>query len=180
MIAALSPLVPGATQAVLGEGPLGAGIAFVGEQPGDAEDTAGRPFVGPAGKLLSRALEQVGIDRGGVYVTNAVKHFKFELRGKRRIHSKPSAGEVAHYRWWLVKELEFVQPRVTVALGATALLALAGKPLPLMRSRGPMELLGRHGYVTVHPSYLLRLPDEDAKRAAYAEFIRDMRAIAAI
>jgi DNA polymerase len=172
-----SPLVPGATQAVLGEGPLQAAIAFVGEQPGDAEDLAGRPFVGPAGQLLSRAMAETGIDRATVYVTNAVKHFKFEERGKRRIHSKPTASDVKHYRWWLFKELEFVQPRLIVALGGTALLALTGKDLPLLRSRGPMELAGRAGYVTVHPSYLLRLPDEAAKRQAFKDFGNDLRAI---
>jgi DNA polymerase len=171
------PLVPGATQAVLGEGPLQAAIAFVGEQPGDAEDLAGRPFVGPAGQLLSRAMAETGIDRATVYVTNAVKHFKFEERGKRRIHSKPTASDVKHYRWWLFKELEFVQPRLIVALGGTALLALTGKDLPLLRSRGPMELAGRAGYVTVHPSYLLRLPDEAAKRQAFKDFGNDLRAI---
>jgi DNA polymerase len=162
---------------VLGEGPLQAAIAFFGEQPGDAEDLAGRPFVGPAGQLLSRAMAETGIDRATVYVTNAVKHFKFEERGKRRIHSKPTASDVKHYRWWLFKELEFVQPRLIVALGGTALLALTGKDLPLLRSRGPMELAGRAGYVTVHPSYLLRLPDEAAKRQAFKDFGNDLRAI---
>ena len=171
------PLVPGATQAVLGEGPPGAAIAFVGEQPGDAEDLAGRPFVGPAGQLLDRALAEAGIDRTATYVTNAVKHFKFEERGKRRIHMKPTAGEIKHYRWWLMKELDFVAPRLVVALGATALEALAGKALPLMKARGASDFAGRPGYVTVHPSYLLRLPDEAAKRTAYSDFISDLRRI---
>lgn len=120
LIASSKPLVAGATRAVLGEGPIGAHIALVGEQPGDQEDMQGRPFVGPAGRLLDRALEEAGIDRKRAYLTNAVKHFKFEERGKRRLHKKPSAGEVRHYRWWLQRELELVHPRVVVALGATA------------------------------------------------------------
>ena len=180
LIAASPPLVPGATQAVLGEGPANAAIAFVGEQPGDQEDLAGRPFVGPAGQLLGRAMAEAGIARRETYLTNAVKHFKFELRGKRRLHMKPTAGEVKHYRWWLMKELEFVQPRLVVALGATALLALTGKALPIIRFRGAMEMDGRAGYVTVHPSYLLRLPDEAAKQEAYAAFVADLRQIHAL
>jgi DNA polymerase len=177
IIAASAPLVPGATRAVLGEGPVGAGIAFVGEQPGDQEDLEGRPFVGPAGQLLTRAMAEAGIDRKKSYVTNAVKHFKFERRGKKRIHQKPSMGEVKHYRWWLMKELEFVHPRLVVALGATAVAALAGKALPIGKSRGPMEFDGFHGYVTVHPSYLLRVPDAESKREAYQAFLRDLRRI---
>ncbi len=110
IIAASEPLVPGATRAVLGEGPVGAAIAFVGEQPGDQEDLQGRPFVGPAGQLLDRALEEAGIDRASVYLTNAVKHFKFVRRGTRRIHESPTAGEVKHYRWWLERELDLVRP----------------------------------------------------------------------
>ena len=116
LIAAAPPGVAGGARAVLGEGPLHPDIAFVGEQPGDQEDLAGKPFVGPAGRMLNKALEEAGIDRRKVYVTNAVKHFKFEQRGKRRIHSKPSAGEVKHYRWWLEKELDLVKPKLTVAL----------------------------------------------------------------
>ncbi|QJP17395.1 UdgX family uracil-DNA binding protein [Starkeya sp. ORNL1] len=179
-IAAAGPLVPGATQAVFGEGPVGASIAFVGEQPGDQEDLQGRPFVGPAGQLFDRALQEAGIDRSRVYVTNAVKHFKFELRGKKRIHQKPTAGEVKHYRWWLDKELALVHPRLIVALGATAVQALAGKALPITRSRGPAGFEGRPGFITVHPSYLLRLPDEAAKRQAYADFVSDLRQIEAM
>jgi uracil-DNA glycosylase family protein len=137
MIAASKPLVPGAARAVLGEGTVGASIAFVGEQPGDQEDRLGRPFVGPAGQLLDRAMSDAGIDRHRVYVTNAIKHFKFEQRGKRRIHQKPTAGEVKHYRWWLDQELRLVHPKLVVALGATATLALAGKPLPIAKFRGP-------------------------------------------
>ena len=180
IIAAAEPLVPGATQAVLGEGPVGASIAFVGEQPGDQEDLQGRPFVGPAGQLFDRAMQEAGIDRSNVYVTNAVKHFKYELRGKKRIHQKPTAGEVKHYRWWLDKELALVRPRLIVALGATAVLALAGKALPITRCRGPARFEGRPGFITVHPSYLLRLPDEAAKRDAYRQFVADLRQIEAM
>ncbi|MCJ2036978.1 UdgX family uracil-DNA binding protein [Methylobacterium sp. J-068] len=171
------PLVPGATQAVLGEGPAGATIAFVGEQPGDQEDRQGRPFVGPAGQLLSRAMGEAGIARGEAYLTNAVKHFKFEERGKRRIHQKPTAGEVSHYRWWLERELEFVAPKLVVALGATAVLALTGKAIPITRARGPAQFEKPYaGFITVHPSYLLRLPDE-AKAEAYAAFVADLRRV---
>jgi DNA polymerase len=177
MIAASKPLVPGATRAVLGEGPVGAAVAFVGEQPGDQEDRQGRPFVGPAGQLLDRAMAEAGLDRKCVYVTNAVKHFKYEQRGKRRIHQKPTAGEVRHYRWWLDQELRLVHPKLIVALGATAVLALAGRPLPISRSRGPADLQGRAGFITVHPSYLLRIPDAVAKEQGYREFVRDLRSI---
>jgi probable DNA metabolism protein len=171
------PLVPGATQAVLGEGPVGATIAFVGEQPGDQEDRQGRPFVGPAGQLLSRAMDEAGIARGEAYLTNAVKHFKFEERGKRRIHQKPTAGEVSHYRWWLERELDFVAPKLVVALGATAVLALTGKAIPITRARGPAAFEKPYaGFITVHPSYLLRLPDE-AKAEAYAAFVADLRRV---
>lgn len=176
LIATAKPLVAGATQAVLGEGPVGAHIALIGEQPGDQEDLQGRPFVGPAGRLLDRALEEAGIDRKRAYLTNAVKHFKFEERGKRRLHKKPSAGEVRHYRWWLQKELELVHPRVVIALGATAVLALAGKALPIERYRGPTEFDGRVGYITVHPSYLLRLREQDARELGLAAFVDDLRA----
>jgi DNA polymerase len=161
---------------VLGEGPLHADIAFVGEQPGDQEDAAGKPFVGPAGKLLNRGMEEAGIDRKKTYVTNAVKHFKFEQRGKRRIHSKPTAGEVKHYRWWLEKELDLVAPKLVVALGATAALALAGKPLAVSKNRGPLILDGRPGYITIHPSFLLRMPEED-KQQAWREFVADLKRI---
>lgn len=176
------PLVPGATQAVLGQGPLGARLALVGEQPGDQEDLQGRPFVGPAGQLLSRALEEAGIARGDTYLTNAVKHFKFTMRGKRRIHEKPTAGEIGHYRWWLERELGFVAPRLVVALGATAMLALAGRQVPITRARGPADFGDKPyaGFVTVHPSYLLRLPDPEAKSIAYRAFVDDLRRAAAI
>lgn len=174
------PLVPGATRAVLGEGPEGAAIAIVGEQPGDQEDRDGRPFVGPAGQLLTAALEEAGIERGGLYLTNAVKHFKFVQRGKRRIHQSPTAGEVKHYRWWLMTELGFVRPRLVVALGATAALALTGRPVAVLRERGPMAFDGWNGFVTVHPSYLLRLPGEEERRRAQADFVDDLRRAAAL
>jgi uracil-DNA glycosylase len=177
LILASDPPVQGATRAVLGEGPVGAPVAFVGEQPGDQEDLQGRPFVGPAGQLLDRALAEAGLDRPTVYVTNAVKHFKFEQRGKRRIHQKPTAGEVKHYRWWLDQELRLVHPRLVVALGATAVLALAGRPLPIAKSRGPADLQGRQGFITVHPSYLLRIPDRHAKEQGYRDFVGDLRSI---
>jgi uracil-DNA glycosylase family protein len=177
LILASEPLVRGATRAVLGEGPVGAPAAFVGEQPGDQEDQQGRPFVGPAGQLLDRAMAEAGLDREGMYVTNAVKHFKFEQRGKRRIHQRPTAGEVKHYRWWLDQELKLVRPRLVVALGATAVLALAGKALPIARYRGPADFGGRVGFITVHPSYLLRIPDRKAKEQAYNDFVGDLSSI---
>ncbi|HWC63786.1 MAG TPA: UdgX family uracil-DNA binding protein, partial [Rhizomicrobium sp.] len=166
----------GGTRAVPGEGPLHPDLALVGEQPGDQEDLAGKPFVGPAGKLLDRALADAGIDRGKIYVTNAVKHFKYEQRGKRRLHAKPNAGEVKHYRWWLEKELDLVKPRLVVALGSTAILALAGKSLPVLKNRGPHRLGSRAGFITVHPSSMLRLRDEKDRHAAFAQFVADLRA----
>jgi DNA polymerase len=177
IIAKAGPLVPGATQAVFGEGPSHAEIVFVGEQPGDQEDLQGRPFVGPAGKLLTKAMQEAGIEREQAYLTNAVKHFKFEQRGHRRIHAKPTAGEVKHYRPWLLKELELVRPKLVVALGATAVLALSGKATPITRSRGRAKFGAYEGYITVHPSYLLRLPDEATKREAYEAFLNDLRRI---
>ncbi len=176
IISAADPNVPGGTRAVLGEGPLHPALAFVGEQPGDQEDLQGRPFVGPAGELLTRAMADAGIRREASYVTNAVKHFKFEQRGKRRLHQKPTAGEVSHYRWWLKRELEIVAPKLVVALGATAVLALAGKALPVTKLRGAFRFDGVLGYITVHPSYLLRIPDAAAKRAAYDAFVADLKA----
>ena len=174
LIAAAPPMVEGGTRAVLGEGPVGAAIAFVGEQPGDREDIGGRPFVGPAGQLLDRMLAEAGIDRSDTYLTNAVKHFKFVQRGKRRLHQRPTAEEVKHYRWWLKTELDLVAPRLVVALGATAVLALAGKSLPITANRGETTFDNRRGYITVHPSYLLRLPDEAEKARAYAAFRDDL------
>jgi DNA polymerase len=177
LIAAAEPMVEGGTRAVLGEGPIAAAIAFVGEQPGDQEDLLGRPFVGPAGQVLDRALAEAGIDRSAAYVTNAVKHFKYVQRGKRRLHQRPTAGEVTHYRWWLKKELDLVGPRLIVALGATAAHALAGKPLPITAHRGETRFDNRLGYITVHPSYLLRLPDQADKQKAYAAFRSDLARI---
>jgi DNA polymerase len=177
IIAKSEPLVPGATQAVLGEGPAQARIVFVGEQPGDIEDRKGRPFVGPAGQLLDRALAEAGIDRKQVYLTNAVKHFKFEPRGTRRIHSKPTASDVSHYRPWLHKELEIIAPSLVVALGATAILALTGKAGSITRMRGATQLGPWPGYVTVHPSYLLRIPEADKKHEAYEAFVTDLARI---
>jgi uracil-DNA glycosylase len=176
LIAEAEPLTGFATRAVLGEGPLHPDLALVGEQPGDQEELEGRPFVGPAGKLLDRALVEAGIGRGAVYVTNAVKHFKYEQRGKRRLHAKPNAGEVKHYRWWLEKELDLVKPKVTVAMGSTAILALAGKALPVAKNRGPAEFGGHAGFITVHPSSLLRIPDRAARHQAFAQFVADLKA----
>jgi uracil-DNA glycosylase family protein len=177
VIVASEPLIPGAGRAVLGEGAKGSPIAFVGEQPGDQEDIQGRPFVGPAGQLLDRALEEAGIDRKKVYITNAVKNFKYQMRGKRRIHQKPTSGEVKRYRGWLDKELDLVGPRIIVALGSTAALALAGRSLAIGRNRGEIRLGERRGYITVHPSYLLRIPDDADKQEAYRDFVADLRKI---
>jgi uracil-DNA glycosylase len=170
-----------ATQTVFGEGPLDASILFVGEQPGDQEDVTGRPFVGPAGAILDAALEQAGIDRASVYVTNAVKHFKFVQRGKRRIHNKPDAGEIEACRWWIEHEREIIRPAITVALGATAARSLLGKIVTISQVRGtPLELeSGGECWVTVHPSFLLRIPEEDRKREQKALFLRDLKRIKA-
>ena len=169
------------TQTVFGEGPLDAKIMFVGEQPGDQEDLAGRPFVGPAGALFDAALEKAGIDRSTVYVTNAVKHFKFVLRGKRRIHNKPDAGEISACRWWIEHERELIRPPVTVALGATAARSLMGKSVTISRVREtPLTLDdGSEVWVTVHPSYLLRMPDPERRRAERQLFVRDLKRIKA-
>jgi len=167
----------GDSRPVPGEGPVGATIAFVGEQPGEAEDKAGRPFVGPAGRLFDRALTEANIPRERCYVTNAVKRFKFVQRGKRRMHQSPNAGEVQHARWWLDRELDLVRPRVVVALGATAGRALAGRRVAVMRERGPMIFGGRHGYLTVHPSYLLRIRDATDRHKAYEAFVADMETV---
>jgi len=177
VISAAEPMVQGGTHAVLGEGPDDAGIVFVGEQPGDMEDQLGRPFVGPAGQLLDRAIAEAGLDRTKIYVTNAVKHFKYEPRGKRRLHQSPTAGEISKYRWWLKCELDLIKPRLVVALGASAALALKGKPVSVTRCRGPIDFYPWPGFVTVHPSYLLRLPDETARQQAYADFRKDLVAI---
>jgi DNA polymerase len=170
-----------ATQAVFGEGPAGAELVLVGEQPGDQEDIQGHPFVGPAGRLLDRGLESAGIDSRIVYRTNAVKHFKWEPRGKRRIHKKPSRWEVAACRPWLVAELEQLTPRVLVLLGATAAQALFGPGFRVTRERG-RELEGPGGaaaLATVHPSAILRAPDED-RRHEMELFVADLRTARAL
>ena len=169
------------TQTVFGEGPLDASILFVGEQPGDQEDLAGRPFVGPAGQLFDAALEDAGIDRTTTYVTNAVKHFKFILRGKRRIHNKPDAGEIEACKWWLDQERALIRPPVTVALGATAARALTGRTLTISRAReAPLTLVdGSECWVTVHPSFLLRIPERDRRDEERAKFIADLKRIKA-
>ena len=150
---------------------------LVGEQPGDREDIEGRPFVGPAGLLLDRALSEAGVDRGRVYVTNAVKHFKFEPRGKRRLHKRPNASEIKICRQWLLDEIEAVGPRLIVALGVTAAQSLAGRAIPIQSNRGAVLDLanGLRVLVTIHPSALLRLQDEEDKRSGYASFVNDLR-----
>ncbi|MGB3723802.1 MAG: UdgX family uracil-DNA binding protein [Pacificimonas sp.] len=168
-----------ATQLVFGEGPVDAALMFIGEQPGDQEDIAERPFVGPAGQLFDRALGEAGVERSAAYVTNAVKHFKYEQRGKRRIHSKPNAGEIAACNWWLEQERDLVQPKVTVALGASAARAMLGKVVTITKTRGAAIELpdGSEGWVTVHPSYLLRIPDEGKADEEYARFVEDLRTV---
>ena len=170
------PLYRNATQTVFGQGPANAPVMLVGEQPGDSEDRAGLPFVGPAGRILDGALADAGIARARAYVTNAVKHFKNVPRGKRRIHQRPNAYEIERCRWWLDREIAIIKPRLTVALGATAASALTGRPVTIAKLRGrpiPMrEALD--GLVTVHPSYILRLRDK-AKEEAYRQFVADLR-----
>src|SRR5215212_172816 len=169
-----------ATQTVFGEGPKQARVMFVGEQPGDHEDLAGKTFVGPSGGMLDSILEKVGIDRSQVYVTNAVKHFKFEQKGKRRIHAKPSARQVAACKPWLKAEVEVVRPDVIVALGATAAQAMLGNQFKVTKERGkPLTdtTWGPCVIATVHPSSLLRAPDEAARRAAVAAFEADLRVV---
>jgi DNA polymerase len=149
---------------------------LVGEAPGDSEDLQGRPFVGPAGAMLDRALEEAGMDRKSVYVTNAVKHFKFEPRGKRRLHVKPGAGEIQACHWWLEEELRLVSPKLVIALGATAARALLGRVVTIAQTRGTALQLSAtaHLWVTIHPSFLLRIPDESRKRAEYQRFVQEL------
>jgi DNA polymerase len=166
-----------ATQTVFGEGAKGAKLMLLGEQPGDQEDLSGRPFVGPAGKILDRALEEAGIDRDEVYVTNTVKHFKWEPRGKRRIHKKPNSREIAACRPWLEAELRVVRPGLLVCLGATAAQAVLGPAFRVTRERGKVvgsELAARV-VATVHPSSLLRQPDEESRKREYKLFVADLR-----
>jgi uracil-DNA glycosylase family protein len=169
-----------ATQAVLGEGRPGARTMLVGEQPGDREDIEGHPFVGPAGRILDRALEEAGIERGEVYITNVVKHFKYTMRGKRRIHQRPDAEEIAACRPWLDSELELVKPQVLVCLGATAAKALLGASFKVTRQRGEFveSDLAPLTTGTVHPSSILRAPDDEARKRAYRDFVEDMRVVA--
>jgi DNA polymerase len=174
------PLWENATQTVFGEGAPGARLMLVGEQPGDQEDVSGRPFVGPAGRMLDKALAEAGIDRAAVYVTNAVKHFKFEPRGKRRLHKKPTARELAACLPWLKAEIAAVRPDIVVLLGASAAEAVLGRRVTIQRERGRI-LEGDGGIrvlVTVHPSFLLRIPDAGDRARAYASFVSDLRTAA--
>jgi uracil-DNA glycosylase family protein len=168
------------TQTVFGEGPPKAELMLVGEQPGDAEDLAGHPFVGPAGRLLDTALEEAGIDRSQVYVTNVVKHFKWEPRGKRRIHAKPNAAEIGACRPWLEVEIALVKPRALVCLGATAAQALLGRSFKVSQQRGTLvpSPLAPIVSATVHPSSILRAPDDETRREEMRRFVRDLRTIA--
>jgi DNA polymerase len=168
-----------ASQAVFGEGPRSARIVLVGEQPGDEEDRQGHPFVGPAGKLLNRALEEAGIQRSEVYVTNAVKHFKFEERGKRRIHKKPRVSEVKACHPWLEAEISLLKPEVIVCLGATAAQALLGPKFRLTKERGKFVThpWGPHVTATIHPSAVLRAPDAEQRHEEYRKFVDDLKSV---
>jgi uracil-DNA glycosylase len=170
-----------ATQGVPGEGPASPRLMLVGEQPGDSEDVQGLPFVGPAGGMLARALEAAGIDRKSVYVTNAVKHFKFEQRGRRRLHVKPTLGEIQACNGWLAEEIRLVQPQLIVALGTSAVRALLGRSASISSLRATAVPLGIAAggartpvWVTIHPSFLLRLPEESARHAEFQRFVEDL------
>jgi uracil-DNA glycosylase len=170
------PLYLPATQVVPGEGPANARVMFVGEQPGNDEDLQGRPFVGPAGRVLDRAIAESGLERRDIFVTNAVKHFKFEMRGKRRLHKRPNLYEIDRCRWWLGLERSIVKPEILVALGVTAARGLLGRTVTIAKVRG--ELFPTDGgriLVTVHPSSLLRIEDAQQKEAAYRRFVDDLR-----
>ena len=171
------PLYKYATQVVPGEGPARARIMMVGEQPGDQEDLAGKPFVGPAGRVLDKAIQDSGLDRTAIFVTNAVKHFKFEQRGKRRLHKRPNAYEIDRCHLWYDYERALVKPELIVALGATAARSVVGRPVTISKMRGEIfELADRtRGLVTIHPSYLLRIEDEADKQAQYRQFVGDLR-----
>ena len=171
------PLWKNATQTVFGEGPQHASVMLVGEQPGDKEDLAGKPFVGPAGLMLDRALKEAGIERPKVYVTNAVKHFKFVRRGKIRLHQKPNTPEIKACRQWYERELTSIKPALVVAMGATAAQSVFGKITPINKTRGRLIDLddGIKALVTVHPSYLLRLPDAETKAREYQRFVDDLK-----
>jgi DNA polymerase len=166
-----------ATQVVPGKGRVGAHLMLVGEQPGDKEDLAGEPFVGPAGRILDEALEAAGIAREDAFVTNAVKHFKHEMRGKRRLHKRPNAYEIERCRWWLDRERAIVKPTAIVALGATAARSLFGRVVTITRMRGQAHELvdGTPAFVTIHPSWLLRIEDEADKESEYRKFVADLR-----
>lgn len=166
-----------ATQGVPGEGKTPNGLMLVGEAPGDSEDLQGHPFVGPAGAMLDRALQDAGLDRKSVYVTNAVKHFKFESRGKRRLHVRPNADEIEACNWWLAEELRLVDPKLVIALGATAARALLGRVVTIAQMRGSPVLLTAttHLWVTIHPSFLLRIPDDVRKRAEFERFVEELK-----
>lgn len=169
------PLSAAATQVVPGEGPADAMLMLVGEQPGNDEDLAGKPFVGPAGKLLDKALSEAGIARDKVFITNAVKHFKFTPRGKRRLHQRPNADEIALCRWWLELERKLIQPRLIVAMGTTAARSVFGRTVTITSVRGKIIAAdGVHLTATVHPSYLLRIPDPKTRKAEYAGLVRDL------
>ena len=174
------PLYKNATQAVPGEGPSHVRVMLVGEQPGDREDLAGKPFVGPAGRILDKALADAGIPRDETFVTNAVKHFKFEPRGKRRLHKKPNAYEIERCKWWFEQERAIVQPELIVALGATAARSVMGRPVTIGKLRGEALSLddGARVVITIHPSALLRMREEAEKRAAYAAFVKDLKVAA--
>ena len=168
-----------ATQTVFGEGPLGARVVFVGEQPGDREDIEGHPFVGPAGKLLARAFEEAGLQSSEIYLTNAVKHFKFEKRGKRRIHKKPGSEEIAACRPWLEAEIAALRPKLIVCLGATAGYSVFSRRIGIRAERGKFlaHEWGPAAFLTVHPSAILRAPDEGARKEEYKQFVADLKAV---
>jgi uracil-DNA glycosylase len=171
------PLYKFATQVVPGEGRAGAHLMLVGEQPGDKEDLAGKPFVGPAGRLLDQALEEAGIPRGDAFVTNAVKHFKFEMRGKRRLHKRPNAYEIERCKWWFEQERAIVKPAAIVAMGATAARSVFGRVVTIAKMRGEVHRLadGTAALATIHPSYLLRIQEEADKQREYRNFVSDLR-----
>jgi DNA polymerase len=174
------PLYKNATQTVFGEGSRSAELVLVGEQPGDQEDRTGHPFVGPAGQLLDRALQEAGIDRKLAYVTNAVKHFKWEPRGKRRLHKKPNSRDIAACRPWLIAEMRAIRPQVLVLLGSTAAQSVLGPHVRVLRDRGQVMTSEycEQTMVTVHPSSLLRAPDEESRQRNYAGFVRDLKKVA--
>jgi uracil-DNA glycosylase family protein len=171
------PLYKYATQVVPGEGRAGARLMLVGEQPGDKEDLAGKPFVGPAGRILDQALEEAGVPRGDAFVTNAVKHFKFEMRGKRRLHKRPNAHEIERCKWWFEQERAIVKPAAIVALGATAARSLFDRVVTIAKMRGEIHRLADRtaALVTIHPSHLLRIRDEADKAREYRNFVNDLR-----